>query len=153
VVSQIRNAPVVTQNVVTYVTVIQVDNKDLKLKPGMTANVSIETARKDDVVRIPAAALRFKPKATGGKDGKEAGRKPQEAKKQPREKGGEKVFVLTPEKKPNPVPVKTGVSNDGYVELVEGPLKENDEVIVEQVSSQKKKQTGMGGGSPMGPRF
>ena len=66
---QIRNAPIITQNVVTYIVVIGVDNKELKLKPGMTANVSIETARKENVLKIPSAALSFKPK--GGKDSKE----------------------------------------------------------------------------------
>ena len=60
---QIRNAPVITQNLVTYVTVVNVDNTDLKLKPGMTANVSIEVARKDDALKLPPAALRFKPKS------------------------------------------------------------------------------------------
>ncbi len=67
---QIRNAPIVTQNVVTYVTVIGVDNGDMKLKPGMTANVSVQTQRKDDVLKIPSSALRFKPKT--GKDDKGA---------------------------------------------------------------------------------
>ena len=71
---QIRNSPVITQNVVTYVVVVGVDNKDLKLKPGMTANVTIETARKDNVLKIPSAALRFKPK--GGKETQEAKTKP-----------------------------------------------------------------------------
>jgi HlyD family secretion protein len=60
-VSQIRLQPVVVQNVVTYATVIDVPNAELKLKPGMTANVTIEIARRTDVVRIPAAALRFRP--------------------------------------------------------------------------------------------
>jgi HlyD family secretion protein len=62
-VSQIRLQPAVVQNVVTYATVIDVPNPDLKLKPGMTANVSIEIARKHDVVRVPAMALRFRPTA------------------------------------------------------------------------------------------
>ncbi len=59
-VSQIRNSPVVVQNVVTYVTIIDVHNEDLKLKPGMTANVSIVTARKEDVLRIANSALRVR---------------------------------------------------------------------------------------------
>src|SRR5262245_9671202 len=58
---QVRNAPITVQNVVTYDTVIEVNNADLKLKPGMTANVSIITARKEDVVKMPNAALRFRP--------------------------------------------------------------------------------------------
>src|SRR4029077_9380396 len=58
---QVRNAPITVQNVVTYDTVIGVENKDLKLKPGMTANVSIIVAHKDDVLQIKNAALRFRP--------------------------------------------------------------------------------------------
>ena len=60
-VQQVRLQPAVVQNVVTYSTVISVPNPDLKLKPGMTANVSIEVARKNDVLRVPNAALRFRP--------------------------------------------------------------------------------------------
>ncbi len=58
---QVRNAAVTVQNVVTYDTVIEVSNPDLKLKPGMTANVSIITAQKKDTLKVPNAALRFKP--------------------------------------------------------------------------------------------
>jgi HlyD family secretion protein len=60
-VSEIRNAPLIVQNVVTYDVVILVDNKELKLKPGMTANVSVLIAHKDGVLRIPNAALRYRP--------------------------------------------------------------------------------------------
>jgi len=60
-VRQVRLEPVVDQNVVSYMTVIDVPNPDLKLKPGMTANVTIEIARADDVLRVPNAALRFRP--------------------------------------------------------------------------------------------
>ena len=60
-VSQIRLEPVVQQNVVTYATVIDAPNPDLKLKPGMTATISLEIARRENVVRIPSAALRFRP--------------------------------------------------------------------------------------------
>lgn len=62
-VSQVRLQPIVTQNVVTYATVIDVPNTQLKLKPGMTANVTIEIARRNDVLRVPNAALRFRPTA------------------------------------------------------------------------------------------
>src|SRR5881409_461542 len=58
---QVRNAPITVQNVVTYDTVIGVSNADLKLKPGMTANVSIVVARKDNVLQIKNAALRYRP--------------------------------------------------------------------------------------------
>jgi HlyD family secretion protein len=60
-VRQIRNSPTTVQNVVTYDTVIDVSNPDLKLRPGMTANASIVTAQRTSVLRIPNAALRFKP--------------------------------------------------------------------------------------------
>jgi len=163
---QIRNAPVVTQNVVTYVAVIGVSNKDLKLKPGMTANVSVQIQKKDDVLKIPSAALRFKPKA--GKDekgaragkgggGAAAGREQQgadarggDARGAAGKGAGQKVYLLDPEGKPVPVSVTTGLSDGGFVELAGGEVKENDEVIVEQVT-QAKKPGGMG--SPMGPRF
>src|SRR3989440_3048534 len=58
---QVRNAPITVQNVVTYDTVIGVSNPDLKLKPGMTANVSIMIAHRDDVLQIKNAALRYRP--------------------------------------------------------------------------------------------
>jgi HlyD family secretion protein len=60
-VTDIRNAPVTIQNVVTYDVVIEVKNPDFKLRPGMTANASILVARKDNVLKIPNAALRFRP--------------------------------------------------------------------------------------------
>jgi len=62
-VSQVRLQPTVVQNVVTYATVIDVPNPQLKLKPGMTATVNIDIARADNVMRVPAAALRFRPTA------------------------------------------------------------------------------------------
>ena len=60
-VSQVRLEPKVQQNVVTYATVIDVPNNDLRLKPGMTANVNVEIARASNVLRIPNSALRFRP--------------------------------------------------------------------------------------------
>src|SRR2546425_7365815 len=62
-VSQVRLQPVVDQNVVSYVTVIDVPNREMKLKPGMTATVTVEIARADGVLRVPAAATRFRPTA------------------------------------------------------------------------------------------
>ncbi|WP_328753619.1 efflux RND transporter periplasmic adaptor subunit [Geomesophilobacter sediminis] len=158
-VSQIRNAPVVTQNVVTYVTVISVDNRDLKLKPGMTANVSIVTQKKDGVLKIPSAALRFKPKADKDEKGKKtegAAVKPSAAKAAAAGKSGapqpmkpiQHVYQLTPEGTPRAVSVETGISDSKFVEMANGELKEGDEVVVEQVTTGKKAM-----GSPMGPRF
>ncbi|KAB0671453.1 efflux RND transporter periplasmic adaptor subunit [Oryzomonas sagensis] len=145
---QIRSAPIITQNVVTYIVVVNVDNSDLKLKPGMTANVSIEVARKDNVLKLPPAALRFKPKTreSAARDARPA--QPEAGKGQRRDKG-QRVYILK-ENKPVPITVKTGISDAGSIELTEGGLKEGDAVIVEQVGGDAKKKSG---GSPMGPRF
>jgi HlyD family secretion protein len=70
---QVRNAPTNYQNVVTYSTIISVDNRDMKLKPGMTANVSIIIAEKKDALRVPNAALRFHPPEVFSKDVKTNG--------------------------------------------------------------------------------
>ncbi|MCL4806951.1 MAG: efflux RND transporter periplasmic adaptor subunit [Thermoanaerobaculia bacterium] len=80
VVSQIRLSPQTVQNVVTYPVLLDVGNPDLRLRPGMTANVSVPVDRKDDVLRVPNAALRFRPdpadlEETGKKAGKEGGTK------------------------------------------------------------------------------
>ena len=163
---QIRSAPVITQNVVTYVVVVSVDNSDMKLKPGMTANVSVEVARKDDVLKLPPAALRFKPKAKS-ENSKEkgssdrsgmAGQRPAAGGSADRGKGpgksrerSQQVYLIA-EGKPVATPVKTGIANNSSIELVESTLKEGDEVIVEQIGGDSKKKAGAGT-SPMGPRF
>ena len=71
---QVRNAPITVQNVVTYDAVVQVANPDLRLKPGMTANVSFLVAERQDVIKIPTATLRFQPEGaapdTSSQDGK-----------------------------------------------------------------------------------
>ena len=69
-VSEVRNAPITIQNVVTYDVVILVNNEDLKLKPGMTANVSIMIAHREGVLKIPNAALRFRPLSARKESGK-----------------------------------------------------------------------------------
>lgn len=159
---QIRSSPIINQNVVTYVVVVNVDNSELKLKPGMTANVSVEVAKKDDVLKIPPAALRFKPKggdvkadaakgksglvgAPAGKGGHEGMAKPGERKGG----GGQQLYVLK-EGKPAAIPVKTGIANSSSIELLEGELKEGDEVIIEQSGGDSKKKSSS---SPMGRPF
>ena len=74
-VSEIRNAPITVQNVVTYDVVIQVYNKDLRLKPGMTANVSVQIEHKEGVLKIPNAALRFRPEFAKAAVSDEVGKK------------------------------------------------------------------------------
>ncbi len=145
VVAQVRNAPIITQNVVTYDVVITVENRDLKLKPGMTANVNIEVMRKDEALKLPSAALRFKPKAAG-----EEAKPPAVAgQRKISRPAGQQVYILK-EGKPVPVPVKTGSTDDSYVEVIAGNLRQGEEVIVEQVLPKKKPSSA---GGPMGPRF
>ncbi|MDD2734482.1 MAG: efflux RND transporter periplasmic adaptor subunit [Desulfuromonadaceae bacterium] len=157
---QIRSAPIITQNVVTYVVVVSVDNSDMKLKPGMTANVSIEVAKKDDVLKLPPAALRFKPKSKSDEP-KEKSNSDRNGTSSQRPAGGKggpgkgrerslQVYLLV-NGTPVAVPVKTGIANNSSIELVESTLKEGDEVIIEQVSGDLKK--GGAGASPMRPHF
>lgn len=150
-VTQIRSAPITVQNVVTYVVVVQVDNRELLLKPGMTANVSIETGRKEGVLKLPSAALRFRPRD----DTEKSKAMPQAGMpKAPGKSGGAapgpKVYLLQ-DGKPVATTVQLGMSDTGFVEIVDGTLKEGDEVIVEQLDKGKKKK--VNSGSPMGPRF
>jgi len=79
-VSQIRLSPQTVQNVVTYPVLLDVANPELKLRPGMTANVSVPVDRKDDVLRVPNAALRFRPDPADLEDGGNKGAKKAEAK-------------------------------------------------------------------------
>jgi HlyD family secretion protein len=165
---QIRSAPVITQNVVTYVVVVNVDNSDMKLKPGMTANVSVEVAKKDDVLKLPPAALRFKPKSKVNEAKEKSsgdrssatpqrpagGGEPQDEVKGGSGKGkgaGQQVYILT-DGKPVAIPVKTGIANNSSIELVESTLKEGAEVIIEQIGGDTKKKSGAGS-SPMGRPF
>ena len=185
---QVRNAPTTVQNVVTYDCVIEVNNRDLKLKPGMTANVSIVVATRPDAVKIPNAAFRFRPAdAADAKKSGEAGKgtnQVADAGQRSREGGGGRpggpgggggggmggaggmggmggggagrppgggrpeqrfqrtVYVLPADApknsdgtmlgKPQPVQVKTGISDGAFTEIVEG-LKEGDLVVSGQV--------------------
>ena len=118
-VSVIRNAPITVQNVVTYNVVISVDNQEGKLKPGMTANVSIILEERKKILSLPNTALRFRP-TDKKQDRKEGMKKAQ----------GASVWILD-KKEPRRIEIKTGISDGRYTEIVFGSLKENQEVIVE----------------------
>jgi HlyD family secretion protein len=133
---QVRNAPITVQNVVTYDTVIGVSNPDLKLKPGMTANVSIIVAHKDDVLQIKNAALRYRPaEATpaeiGSRSPAPAGARGGGGRE--RRTSGRTVYVLSGGQ-PKPVQIKTGISDGVETEVVEG-LKEGDRVVTAEMTS------------------
>lgn len=123
----IRNAPIIVQNVVTYDVIVLVQNREKILKPGMTANVSIITARRDNVLKVPNAALRFRP-----------GNKELTGVKAP-ERKGPVVWVLD-KKNPRRVAVATGISDGNNTEVISPTLQEGDDVIV--ASSEKKKRSG-----------
>ena len=166
---QVRNAPITVQNVVTYNVVIGVDNTDLRLKPGMTANVSIIIASREDILKIPNQALRFKPGLTksgdragglptaasgkreeGGKDGSPGGGG--------REATGEKskptVWIRSPQGEPTPLEIKAGITDGTYTELIEGALKGalkgGDEVITGLEMPRGPHGAGPGGSLPPG---
>jgi HlyD family secretion protein len=149
-VSEIRNAPMTVQNVVTYIVVIRVDNPELKLKPGMTANVSIITATKTGAIKIPNAAMRFKwteeKAADRGKTGDPA-KKTEVAKDAPARKM--QVLWILDNDKPRRVQVTAGISDGNFTEILTGDLKEGDAVIIEAVGGAKKS----GGAGIGGPGF
>ncbi len=141
VVRQIRNAPIIVQNVVTYDVVVEVDNRDLRLKPGMTANVSITVARKDDVLMIPNAAFRFFPSQSAsvgqrmGESGSDVvkplpGASPQGPHASGGSHGRKTVWKLTDSGDPTSVLLQPGISDGSKTEVVESELREQDKIIV-----------------------
>ncbi|OQX55461.1 MAG: hypothetical protein B5M54_01810 [Candidatus Aminicenantes bacterium 4484_214] len=157
VVTQVRYAPVVSQNVVTYTTIVSFDNPEMKLRPGMTATVSIIVGEARNVLRVPNSALRFSPQLspqemkrifeemwakrqgqTKSAAGQDRTRPAQQSGFMPfggqSSQSGQRrmsmVWVFTEEGKLQPVPVRTGVEGDEYTEITGGNLKEGDKVIV-----------------------
>jgi len=144
VVAQVRNAPIITQNVVTYDVVILVDNRELLLKPGMTANVTIQVKKFENILKIPNPAMRYRPvdaskEPAAGAVGK---------KKEPQ---GQRVYVLGKDRKPQAVSVKTGVSDGTYTELIEGNLNEGDLLVTGEAP--KGSSNSGSGGTPPGMGF
>jgi HlyD family secretion protein len=135
-VRQIRNAAQTLQNVVTYDAVIAVDNADLKLKPGMTANVTFPYADKQDVLRVPNAALRYKPAA----DAAAPKPAPDASKPKGERNSGQRTLWVLRNGQPQAVPVKTGISDGVQTEIVEGEVKEGDEVITDSRGGAAKSQ-------------
>jgi HlyD family secretion protein len=147
-VSQIREAPITVQNVVTYDVVVNVDNADLALLPGMTANTRIVTAERDDVLRVPLQALRFSPQGVehagiehaGGGRGK-AGHE--------HETG---VWRLR-DGRPERVAVTTGLTDASFAEIVRGDIGPGDAVVVDEAGATDQPRSGPGQGQgPAGAR-
>jgi len=139
---QVRNAPITVQNVVTYDTVIGVGNPEQKLKPGMTANVSIVAAHRDDTLKIPNSALRFRlpdqtPSAAPKRDASPSARGPgnKPGGNRPERRVERTVYVLASgSSKPAAVTIKTGISDGVTTEVLEG-LKEGDRVVTGMTES------------------
>jgi len=123
-VRQVRNSPMSIQNVVTYDVVVDVDNSDLALRPGMTATVTLVTDTKADVLKVPLRALRFRPKSTGspGRREKRVG----DSSSQHRSR----IWIRGEGGMPSVVPIDTGVRDDEHIEVVSGEISEGDEVII-----------------------
>ncbi len=120
-IKQVRIASSVVENVVTYPVIIDVANPDLMLKPGMTANVTIITDKKEDVLAVPSAALRYRPSDYLGNTLR-----------------GRVIWVLE-NGKPSPKEVKVGITDGAYVEILQGDLSEGQLVVIgEEANSAKK---------------
>ncbi len=152
---QVRNAPIMVQNVVTYDAVVGVDNKDLLLKPGMTANVEFLVSRKEGALKIPNAALRFRPPedkpqiqaAPSGPDGgqrsggaaRSGGRgagagSGSKGKGEGRANREGTVYALR-DQKATPVRVQVGISDGTSTEVITDQLKDGEQVVVAMSSS------------------
>jgi HlyD family secretion protein len=131
---EIRNAATMVQNVVTYDAVIDVDNTDLRLRPGMTANVTVVYAERPSALAVPNAALRFHPpsadadkgggrKARGGDRDKDAGATDDAVEPS--------TLWLLRSGAPQPVTAHLGLSDGTSTEVVDGEVHEGDDVVLE----------------------
>ncbi len=122
-VTQVRLNSTTTSNVVTYTVIVSVDNEDLKLKPGMTANVSIITNKSENVLCAPSVALKYSPDSSG---------------KKYKEQG---IWILE-NNNPERINIKQGASDDTYVEVISKKLKQGDKVIVGSEGGKASKPIG-----------
>lgn len=133
---QVRLNPTIQQNVVTYNVVVDVDNADGRLMPGMTAYVSVNTAGRKNVLRAPNAALSFQPRRS---DDENSGPRP------PAKDRKTQVHVLDERGQLKPVPVETGLTDNTLTEIISGDLKPGDRVVTRETGG--KRDSGAGGGN------
>jgi HlyD family secretion protein len=122
-VTQVRQAPITVQNVVTYDVVVGVPNPELLLMPGMTANITILLDRREDVLRVPVRATAFTPRhffSFGSHSHQHSQR-------------GPRVWILTDDGRLRPVRVMLGLNDGNNVEILRGDLKPGDEVVLDQI--------------------
>ncbi len=132
---QIRLNPTIQQNVVTYNVVVDVDNADGRLLPGMTANVGVNAAERKNVLRAPNAALSFQPRRADDEDG---GPRP------PAKDRKTQVYILDDQGNLKPIPVETGVTDNTLTEIIGGELKPGDRVVTREIG-RKRDTAGAGG--------
>lgn len=138
IVQQVRFSPTTNSGVVTYSAVIEVDNPEQKLRPGMTATVTIRTHEAKGVLHIPNAALRYRPSPPEGPDGKPVPQPPEP----PLPKGQGRVYVLTDDKpgeeKTEQRTIQVGIT-DGIQTEVKGGLPAGTKVVTDELDHPKKK--------------
>ena len=141
-VQQVRYSPNTVSGVVTYSAVIEVDNADEKLRPGMTATVTIKTREATGVLRVPNAALRYKQSPPIGADGKPVPAVAQE----PLRKGQGRVFLLSREpsgeEKAEAKLISVGVTDGVTTEVRDDSLAQGSKVITDETDDDKKKKKG-----------
>ncbi|MFQ5830591.1 MAG: efflux RND transporter periplasmic adaptor subunit [Candidatus Methylomirabilia bacterium] len=130
VVAQIRKAPQIIQNVVTYDVVIAAQNSDLKLLPGMTANVRIVVDHRSSALKIPNVALRFRPPALDGAYARRGARTPQPRQSSYAGTFRGRVWTLGADGKPSPLALRLGITDGNFTEILAGDLTEGNDVIV-----------------------
>ncbi|MGH7256763.1 MAG: efflux RND transporter periplasmic adaptor subunit, partial [Nitrospiraceae bacterium] len=159
----VRNAPINIQNVVTYDVVVEFDNPNFRLKPGMTANVSIIVAQREGVLTVPNAALRFTPPVAGRASGSPADRIATGAERPPGKTARQldalsrQVWTVTENDDPESMPVQVGISDGVRTEITSSNLKPGDPLIVgvESVRGERRSNDlppGFGTGQQRSPR-
>ncbi len=146
VVSQVRYNPNSVQGVVTYLAVVDVENPEMKLRPGMTATVTVKTHEVKGVLRLPNAALRYKPMPPGkdGKDGAKDGEPKPDVKLEPLAHGKGRIYLVvdnTPGKeKAEPKVVEVGITDGINTELKTSELGAGTKVVTDETDQDEKKR-------------
>jgi HlyD family secretion protein len=146
-VTQIREAPINVQNVITYDAVIGVSNPDLQLFPGMTANVKVLVSQRPNALRVPNAALRYHPASGTSQSARPAGGARAQAEPE------KAVWVLDGKDKPRRVVVTTGETDGTFTEVTGGMLNEGDRVILAALTTSAATTSRPGAGVGRGPGF
>ncbi|MBX3674612.1 MAG: efflux RND transporter periplasmic adaptor subunit [Burkholderiales bacterium] len=134
-VRQVRLNPTIQSNVVSYTVIVSADNPEGRLKPGMTAFVQVTANRRDGVLRVPNAALRFRPPAEAGQAGANAAAKGGGSAGAGRRDAGQRVYKLV-DGKLAAVPIQVGVSDTSWTEVTGGDVKEGDRLVTRDLAGQ-----------------